>query len=332
MARILSDRDVRKLIGTVLDNAHDSLLNPNGIELRLGSDIRFLSTDEDKQLEANEFLRVAPGETVLISSLERLDFRNETVSEIFPQSSLMGLITPTTTMMREGIAQVSTKIDPGFRGILNWMIRNGSVQDLILGYGEPIFKLTLFLLDEAETPEVPYGDRERDSYQDSQGIAQSRRRIPASIPKKQMIGSSIEKLDPTKRLQEAGYPFNHIATELVELHGKFEVVSSDVRLLKDEFVKLDTRLSSKIESETSSLIDKINEASSTMLGKVKMLLTQRYQSLIGTLIAIAGLAAAGYTALLKSAPNSTQVYVFLGVAALALLVTLLVTYWNKEGS
>jgi len=29
---------------------------------------------------------------------------------------IMGLITPTTTMMREGISQVATKIDAGFKG------------------------------------------------------------------------------------------------------------------------------------------------------------------------------------------------------------------------
>jgi len=319
MAKILSDRDVRKAIGSLLIGADEDLLNPNGIELRLGRAVRFLATGEDRQLEKGTFLRVTPGETVLISSLEELDFRNDSVSKVFPGSTLMGLITPTTTMMREGIAQVTTKIDPGFRGVLNWSLRNGSTQDLIVEYGESIFKLTLFLLDADETPEKAYGERTRDTYQNCEGIARSRRRIPSDIPKKNVVASSIEKLDPRKRLQEAGYPFNHIATELTELQGKFEVVSADVRVLKDEFAKLDTRLSSKIEQETSSLLGRISDTSSNILQKVESLLADRTEKLIGILVAIGGLSAAGYTALLKSAPNSVQTYVFLSVAVLALI-------------
>ncbi len=325
MARILSDRDVRKAIGSILIDADPEFLNPNGIELRLGKHARFLTTGEDCELQNDMFLRVTPGETVLISSFESLDFRNETVAALFPDSAHMGLITPTTTMMREGIAQVTTKIDPGFRGTLNWSLRNGSTHDLIVGFAEPMFKLTLFLLEANETPEKAYGERARDTYQDCIGVARSRRRIPSDIPKRKIVSSSVEKLDPTKRLQEAGYPFNHIAIELTELHGKFEIVSTDVRLLKDEFSKLDGRLSKKIDEETSSLSEKIASSSSLMLEKVEALLATRTNTVIGAIVAIGGLAAAGYTGLLASAPSSIQTYVFLAVAILALTFTLLIS-------
>ena len=36
---------------------------------------------------------------------------------------LMALITPTTTMMREGAMNVTTKVDAGFVGQLNWGLR-----------------------------------------------------------------------------------------------------------------------------------------------------------------------------------------------------------------
>src|SRR5207245_8236742 len=168
---------------------------------------------------------VSPGETVAISSLEQIDFSAEAVRKLLPDSMLMGFITPTTTMMREGISQVATKIDAGFRGTLNWGLRNGSTRDLVLQHGEPIFKLTLFLLDGDESPDNAYGSRPGDAYQNSEGIARSSRRIPADLPKDRVVASSFDKLDPKKQLREAGYPFNHIGTELTQLHGKFEVVS-----------------------------------------------------------------------------------------------------------
>lgn len=114
MAKILADKDVRRIIGRVLKDADEKLLNPNGIELRLGKYVRFHSTGEEKELGPGMFLQVSPGETVVISSIEEIDFTAETVASVMPNCMLMGLITPTTTMMREGISQVATKIDAGF--------------------------------------------------------------------------------------------------------------------------------------------------------------------------------------------------------------------------
>lgn len=91
MAKILADRDIKRLVGRVLVDADENLLNPNGIELRLGKHVRFHST--------------------------------------------------------------------GFKGVLNWGLRNGSIQKLTLQYGEPIFKLTLFALDRDESPDIAYGEQ-----------------------------------------------------------------------------------------------------------------------------------------------------------------------------
>lgn len=147
MARILADKNIKPIIGRVLIDADENLLNPNGIELRLGKYVRFHSTGEEKELGPGMFLQVSPGETVVISSIEEIDFTAETVRSMMPDTMLMGFITPTTTMMREGISQVATKIDAGFKGQMNWGLRNGSIQKLTLQYSEPIFKLTIFVLD-----------------------------------------------------------------------------------------------------------------------------------------------------------------------------------------
>jgi len=284
MAKILADRDIKKLIGTVIRDADSQLINPNGIELRLGKDVHFHSTGEEKQLGPGEFLMVNPGETVSISSVEKIDFSARTVQALFPNQMLMGFITPTTTMMREGISQVATKIDTGFRGTLNWGLRNGSLRELFLGYGEPIFKLTVFLLDKDESPDLVYGERPRDSYQDTAGVSRSTRRIPADIPKSKIVSSSFGQIDPKKQLREAGYPFDHIGTELTTLHGKFEVVSTDVRMMKEEFNRRTTDLSDKIASETSTLSDKIEEIRDGILEKVEALFTKKFNVVAGVII------------------------------------------------
>lgn len=284
MATILADRDVRRIIGSVLLDADDELINPNGIELRLGRQVLFHSTGEERELEPGTFLKVSPGESVSIASMELIDFREETVQSMFPNCMLMGFITPTTTMMREGISQVSTKIDAGFRGVLNWGLRNGSTKDLTLRYGEPIFKLTLFLLAQGERPEKPYGDRPADSYQDASGITRSARLIPADIPKNKIVSSSFKEVDPKKQLREAGYPFDHIGTELTNLHGKFEVVSTDVRLMKDEFQRTADDLSNKIQSETTALSGKVEDARKSVLESVEALFDRKFLRVVGVII------------------------------------------------
>lgn len=220
------------------------------------------------------FLKIMPGETVTISSYERFVFTKEAIGKVFPGCDMMALITPTTTMMREGIMQSATKVDSGWSGTLNWGLRNSSIRDFTLGYCEPIFKLTFFLLEGNEIPDIPYGDRPDDRYQNTDGIARSTRTVPASIPKRQIVHSSIEQLDANKQLREAGYPFSHISTELTDLHGKFEVVSSDVVLLKKT-----------ISDEADKLSSKVDESQKTVLEKVEGLFDRKFMGAIGRIIA-----------------------------------------------
>lgn len=284
MAKILADREIRQLIGTVLIGAEEKYINPNGIELRLGKHVRFHSTEEEMELEPSCFLKVGPGESVTIASVELIDFRAQTVQTIFPECMLMGFITPTTTMMREGISLVSTKIDAGFRGILNWGLRNGSTKNLILQHGEPIFKLTIFRLEADETPETPYGSRSKDSYQDAEGIVRSARQVPADIPKSKIVCSSFDRIDPKKQLREAGYPFDHIGTELTTLDGKFEIVSADVRLMKDEFQKRTQEVTEKILVETKTLSTKIEENRKSLLDTVESLFDRKFFRVVGIIV------------------------------------------------
>jgi deoxycytidine triphosphate deaminase len=298
MATVLSDRDIKRLIGLVLKDAQSNLINPNGIELRLGGRARFISTGEECEIPVGSFLQIRPGESVVIASLESLDFSRETVSQIFPDSILMALITPTTTMMREGAMNVATKVDAGFVGQLNWGLRNNSYKDLILQHGESIFKLTLLLLQGDEIPEKVYGDRDGDKYQNTEGIKLSGRRLPADIPKSKLVGSSITKLDPKKQLREAGYPFDHISSELIQLDGKFEMVSRDV----------------------ASLTEKIDETRHWIVDHVENLFSKKFSWLVGSVIG--GIALLyGVLGFLKNQKVSDSLLVVIaGVAGIIILV------------
>lgn len=323
MAEILPDHEIKKLIGSVLIGADEKRINPNGIELRLGEYVHFESTGEDKKLKSGNFLQVSPTENVLISSLEKLDFTREIVQNIYPNKMLMALITPTTTMMREGISQVSTKVDAGFRGVLNWGFRNSSTKKFTLQYGEPLFKLTIFLLEANESPKIPYGQGENHTYQDTAGIKLSQRKISANIPKKDIIASNFGKLDPHKQLREAGYPFNHIGTELVTLQGKFEVVSSDIRLLKDQFQKQTDELSAKIGEETNAISKRLEDFSETFFLKVEGLFQQKFGRVVGVLIAAISIMWGIYKFLQAM---QVQTNMLIGIGIVAGIVVLVITY------
>jgi deoxycytidine triphosphate deaminase len=275
MARTLADHELRKLLGTVLQNADDKLLNPNGIELRLGQSVRFLSTGEKKMIPEDGFIQVQPGETALIASLEKIDFSKQTVQRHFPRCMIQGWLTPTTTMVREGQMQAATKVDAGFKGQLNWGFRNSSYYDFTLGRGESIVKLTLELLEGAEVPEQEYGQRPNDRYQDTDGILISARKIPADIPKDRLVRSTFDKLDPKKHLREAGYPFNAIGSDLIQLHEKFEIVSGEVRALTE-----------KIDSETKSIMNKLDETRTWVADHFDHLFTKKFIAIVAAVTAM----------------------------------------------
>jgi deoxycytidine triphosphate deaminase len=339
MAKILADQEIKKALGTLILGADESRLNPNGVELRLGSEVRFLSTNEVKRLSPDHFLKVAPGESVIVCSLEKLDFTPEVVHRLYPQMAVMGLITPTTTMMREGVMQVATKVDAGFRGQLNWGFRNSSHKDILLAHGEPIFKLTLFLLQGDEAPEKAYGERAGDLYQDTEGIRTSARRIPADIPKERVLASSREKLDPKRELQQAGYPFDHISTELAQLDGKFVVVSSDVGLLKEEIGKRTDELTRKTDAlgqKTDSLAQrveqlegkfeaKLKEFGAQLLEKVESLFTRKFTAIVGTLVGAILVLLGAVLALQKSLTGLVVFLICLAASAVIFIVTWLLT-------
>lgn len=328
MSKIIPDREIRKLIGSVLIDADENCLNPNGIELRLGKHVYFHSTDEHFELKSGQFLVIKPGENVIISSFEKIDFSEVTVHKHFPECMLMGWVTPTTTMMREGISQVSTKVDTGFVGTLNWRLRNGSTKDLILGYRETIYKLTLELLEGDEKPEIAYGKRGRDTYQESEGIKLSTRNIPAQIPGNKKITSSLDKSDSVQHLKEAGYPFNYISTELIELHGNLETVTKDFGILKQEI----DLLSNKIETETETLTKKIQEGQKIIMERVENLFSKKFNKIAGVIIGSLTIIAGTITYLMDSDIEHDTIALITVVAGIAIIVSAAIINHNKQNN
>jgi deoxycytidine triphosphate deaminase len=331
VARILPDREIRPLLGKVILGASEACVRINAYEVRLGNRVRFDSTGEELEMPPGSFLEIEPGELVAIASLESLDLRRDTLKGV-GKPGIVGFITPTTTMMREGFLFSSTKVDAGYHGVLNWAIRNSSIKAIRLQHGERLFKLTLFELERDEVPDRLYGESEKDYYQDTEGIKTSARMLPASIPDSKIVRRSERKIDPKKQLQEAGSPFNYIGTELVQLNGKFEVVSNTVTALKHEFSTLQNNLEQKIITETATLSGKLTELKESLSTKIKDVFKDEFDLFVGrklfqfygSLLATAAMLVAIYKYVIEAAPRPRQALVFLlislGAAFLAFFI------------
>ncbi len=214
--------------------------------------------------------------------------------------------------------------------MLNWGLRNGSTKNLILQYGEPIFKLTIFALDETESPETGYGDRPKDSYQDSEGIVRSARTIPANIPKTQIVSSTFENLDPKKQLREAGYPFDHIGTELTNLHGKFEVVSTDVRMMRDGFQRTTDTLAETFAAETERLSEKLEDTRKSLLDTVESLFERKFIRIAGGIVGALTMMYGGMTYLQGTTLGKATIpLIAVIVGFLVILISYYLTKWRK---
>ena len=258
MAKVLPDREISPLLGKVIINGAPDCVRVSSYEVRLGNRVRFDSTGEEMAIPDGFYLEIDPGDFVSVESLERLDFSKAAIQSAGRSGGLFAWITPTTTMMREGFLFASTKVDMGYKGSLNWGIRNSSIKKIRLKQGERIFKLTIMELDGGEMPERVYGENPQDHYQNTDGIKESARMIQADIPERLLVQKTARKVDPIKQLTQAGHPFNYIGTELIELQGKFEIVSKDVAVIKEGFNTLQESITKKIESETKEISSTIS--------------------------------------------------------------------------
>jgi deoxycytidine triphosphate deaminase len=336
MATVLPDREIKSLLGRAILGGSQECVRVNSYEVRLGHKARFDSTGEEVDIPNEHFLEIEPGEFVSVESLEKLDLTPEALGSIGKSSGVFALITPTTTMMREGFLFASTKVDAGYKGTLNWGIRNSSIDTVRLRQGEGLFKLTFWELSEDEKPDHFYGENELDYYQGTSGIKESARTVPAKIADRLIVMRSQQKIDPINQLAQAGHPFNHIGTELIALQGQFQIVSQDVALVKNGF----DDLKRKIETETQTLATTISGLGDQLGNNVRnafgeqfgLYFDQRMMRVYGTVATIVSLCLAAYKLLIQSVPSRIQGYVLLAVGVILWVGTILLTRPSRRSS
>jgi deoxycytidine triphosphate deaminase len=333
MANVLPDRDIQTLIGTVIIGGSEDCVRVNAYEVRLGYKAKFDSTGEEIEIPQGHFLEIEPGDFVTVQSLEELDFRLATVTALGKPNGMFAWITPTTTMMREGFLFASTKVDAGYKGHLNWGIRNSSIKTVKLQQGEHIFKLTIMELSAGEKPDKFYGDGKQDHYQGTSGIKESARLIPADIPDHSIVRRTQRKVDPMTQLTQAGYPFNHIGTELITLKGELTIVSSDVAAMKSGLADFQRDIGDKIVEETGKLSDsitKLGDKIDKQIGNVfreqfHLYFDQRMQRVIGIVATLITFAAALYKGFIQPSSPRNQFYYLIGIGFILLIGTLTLT-------
>jgi deoxycytidine triphosphate deaminase len=338
MANVLPDREIKTLLGRAIIGGSQECIRVNSYEVRLGHKARFDSTGEQVDIPEGHFLEIEPGDFVAVESLEIFDLSVPTIRKLGKMNGVFAWITPTTTMMREGFLFASTKVDAGYKGNLNWGIRNSSVKTVKLRQGEHLFKLTFMELTDGERPDRFYGDDKGDHYQDTHGIKESARTLPVDIPERLVVRRSQRKVDPIKQLTQAGYPFNHIGTELIELQGKFEVVSKDVALVKNGFDNLQRVLGEKIERETGTLSKSISELGEKMDAKITktfadqfgLYFDSRMLRVYGVVGSIFTTALGLYKLVIQTTPASKQGYALCVIGLILLGATIFLTRTSRK--
>ena len=280
MTLILSDVEIQKLLDhDIIKDGDRNQVRANSYVFRLGKEVRFNSTGERKPGELGDILEINPGDSVLVHSLEFLNFEKSAVNEVYPDKLICAFLTPITTLMREGLQLLTTKIDPGYFGTPNWTIRNSSVEPVKLEIGEPIFKATLFLLSaNEEIPEKSYGEREdKDFYQGKTGLVGSKRRLPVDAEKRKKICVSSKGTE-FERLKQSGFPYDFIATQLQNVGDSIQIVTKDFARMDEKVEKRNQELSQKMDRIKESISKVADDKAQAMLGQVDDMVVRKLTS------------------------------------------------------
>jgi deoxycytidine triphosphate deaminase len=170
--KILSDIEIKKLIGKVIIGGDESCVRFNAYIMRLGSEGVIHNTGEEFELsnKKKKEIVIPQGHSVGVVALETIDFKRDAVRELYPENDLCGSLWPTRELLREGIVVPATHVDAGYAGTLKWTLTNTASVDRRYLCGERICRLTIYRLEVDEIPEFPYeGD-----YQGTTGYVRSR--------------------------------------------------------------------------------------------------------------------------------------------------------------
>ncbi|MCL2051197.1 MAG: hypothetical protein FWG91_05660 [Lachnospiraceae bacterium] len=234
MATILRDSDFEKLLGSVIKNGNKENIRPNSYIIRLGSKGEYLSTGREFELgedRKKKGIILPPGHSIGVSSIEEIDFSKETINNLFPGKAFHGFLAPTTDLSREGVVVSSTQVDAGFCGSLSWTLTNTSSQECKYVYGEALFRLTIFKLDDDEIPQAFYSGY----YQGQKGyVRSSRKGAPVGMRESEWEEPYLDDgpEESLERLMKAGYPWQAVAMKLTEIDNQSKLVSQEYREIK----------------------------------------------------------------------------------------------------
>ncbi|MBI2433136.1 MAG: hypothetical protein HYV26_09720 [Candidatus Hydrogenedentes bacterium] len=240
MAHMLSDREIKELLGSVIVGGDTESIRPNSYVLRLGAHGEFLNTSKEFELgKKKKGLKVHPGHSVGVTALETLDFRRETVHTHFPDCDLHGILSPTTDLSREGIVAPSTHVDAGYHGTINWTITNTSSEERRFVLGERLFRLTIFRLEKGESPDKVYmGD-----YQSQTGYVRSRRvGAPVGMKDTEWEDAHLKggPEDLLENLIRSGYPWHLLGQRLKVIDQQLKSVSEEYSEIHDAIGRMTT--------------------------------------------------------------------------------------------
>ncbi len=267
MPSFLCDRDIKNLLGAVIEDGVEENLRPNSYVIRLGTEGEFLNSGKEFELGRQKMgIIIPPGHSVAVTSLETIDFTREAVRQIFPDCDLHGILSPTTDLSREGLVAPTTQIDAGFKGTLNWTINNTSNVERRFLYKEKIFRLTIIKLEEGETAEHLYdGD-----YQGKTGYVRSMRKgAPVGMKESEWVNSTTEDSPEAllENLLKSGYPWHALGQRLKMIDSQFKTVSEEYAEINKSITKI------------SADVEKYNTQYSSLPGLVRNTLIEEASSL-----------------------------------------------------
>ena len=295
MAQILSDRELKQLLGSVIIDGVGDSIRPNSYVLRLGPHGEFLNTSKEFELgKKKKGLKVSPGHSCGVTALETLDFRRETVHKHFPDCDLHAILSPTTDLSREGIVAPSTHVDAGYFGTINWTISNTSSEERKFVHGEKLFRLTIFRLEKGESPENVY----RGDYQELTGYVRSRRSgAPVGMKDSEWEDAHIKggPEDLLETLIHSGYPWHVLGQRLKVIDQQFKSVSEEYSDIRDSIGKI------------TSDLNLIRERQSDTQNTVRNVLREEANSLQNRWLVGAGAIAVGILGVVLSATSNQTI-------------------------
>lgn len=266
MAQVLSDREIRNVLGSVIKDGDAGSVRPNSYILRLGPAGEYLTTGKEFRLgdgaKDKKGIIVPPGQSVALTAVETIDFRRETVEKHFPGRDLHALISPTTDLQREGVAAPTTQVDAGYQGTLNWTLINSSSEERRFIYRERLFRLTILKLADGERPDDLY----KGAYQGRTGYVRSERSGAPAGMRPQDWEDSTTKEGPAallERLIQSGFPWNLLGTRLKAIDDQFQTVTNeyadiresvrglqeDVRDIREELTQMPDKMRGIVKDE-----------------------------------------------------------------------------------